>query len=80
MKDIINNTQVLNSCFDNYINNLYNNKIKERNYPIMYIYKNKKMFFILIYIPKILKVNQDISHCFAVIKQDNNNNNILFYL
>ena len=46
----------------------------------MYIYNNKKKNLMLIYSAKILRISQSISFYFVIIIQDNNNDNIRFYL
>ena len=55
-------------------------KIYEKSYPVMHTYNDEKKSFTLIYLPKILRVSQDIGSCPIAIIQDNDNDNIRFYL
>lgn len=71
---------MFNSYFVNYIKNLYTNKNYKKCCLIIHIFNNKKKNFMLMYLLKILKISQNISFCFAVISQDNNNYNIRFYI
>ena len=80
LKKILSNIQVFNSYFVNNIKDPYIEKTNEKSCLIIYIYNNKKKNFVLIYLPKILKISQSISYCFAIIIQNNNNDNIKFYL
>ncbi len=72
--------QVFNSSLVDNIKNLYTDKAYKKNRPVVHIYNNKKKNFVLIHLSKILEVNQDIGSCLADIIQDNDNNNIRFYL
>ncbi len=46
----------------------------------MHVYNDEKKNLMLMYLPKILGVRQGISFYFAAIIQDNDNDNIRFYL
>lgn len=46
----------------------------------MHNYIDEKKILMLIYLSKIPEVSQDISYCFAAMIQNNDNDNIRFYL
>lgn len=59
---------------------MYIDKPYQKSCPIIYTYNNKKNKLILIHLPKILKVSQDIDFYLVTIIKDNDNENIMFYI
>lgn len=74
-EEILSTIQVLNSSLVDNIKDLYTDKAYEKNCPVLHIYNNEKENVMLIFLPKILRVNQDTGSCFTTIIQNNNNNN-----
>lgn len=65
--EILKNTQVFNSSLVNNIKDLYIDKAYKKNRLVMHTYNNEKKNLVLMHLPKIPRVNQSISSCFAVI-------------
>lgn len=80
LEEVLNSTQVFNFCFINDIKDLYTDKANKKSHPVVHIYNDEKKNLVLIHSPKILGVSQGIGFCLTVIMQDNDNNNIKFYL
>ena len=79
-EEIQSSTKVFNSYFDNDIKDLYTDKAYEKSRLVMHTYNDKKKNLVLMHSPKISKVSQSISSCFAAIIRDNDNDIIRFYL
>lgn len=77
---IPNNTQSLNFYFVNDIKYLCTDKTYEKSCLVIHTYNDKKKNLVLKHLPKILKVSQGIDSCFIAIIQENDNNNVRFYL
>ena len=80
LEKVLNSKQVFNFYFDDDIKNPHTNKVNEKSCQVMYYYNNEKKNLVLMHLPKILKVCQNISLCFTVMIKNNDNNNIRFYL
>lgn len=59
---------------------LCNDKAYEKSCPVVYTYHNKKKNLVLMHSLKIPRVSQSIGSYLTAIIQNNNNNNITFYL
>ena len=79
-KKVLNSTQVFNSCFVDDIKDPCTNKADQKRHQIVYFYNYEKKNLVLIYSLKIQVVSQGINFCLTAIIQNNNNNNITFYL
>ena len=79
-KKVSGSIQVFNFCFIDDIKDICTNKANDKSCYIMYTYNNKKKNFVLMHLPKKLETSQSISSYFVTINENNNNNNIKFYL
>ncbi len=82
-EEVPSRTQVFNFSLIHNIKTSYTDKAYEKNRPVVHAYNDKKKNLknlVLIHLPKILKVSQDTGSCFVTIIQDDDNNNIRFYL
>lgn len=75
-KEIPNNTKSFNSCFFDDINDLYINKIRENNCPIMYIDNDDKKNIVLKHLSKIPSISQSLQDIILVYIK----NTLDFYL
>ena len=72
--------QVFDFHFVDEIKNPYIDKVYKKSRPIIHVYNDEEKNLILIHSPKILGVSQGISSYLAAIIQDDDNDNIRFYL
>lgn len=60
-------TQVFNSCFVDYIKDLYTDKANEKSCPVVHTYNNKKKKLMLMHLLKAPKISQVISFYLTAI-------------
>ena len=73
-------SQVFNFCFVDEIKDPCINKTYKKSRPVMHTYNDDEKNLMLIHSPKIPRVSQDIGSYLAAIIQDDDNDNIRFYL
>ena len=79
-EEIQSSTQVFNSHFVNDIKDPYTDKAYKKSCLVVHTYNNKKKNLVLMHLPKIPEVSQGIGSYLAAIIQNNDNDNIRFYL
>ena len=79
-EEVLSSTQVFNSSLVDNIKDPCNDKVYEKSRSLVHTYNNEKKNLVLMHSRKIPEVSQGIGSCLAIIMQDNDNNNIRFYL
>ena len=79
-KEVLSSIQIFNFNLVDNIKTLCNDKAYKKSHLVVHTYNDEKKNLVLMYSSKILEVSQGIDSCLVAIIQDNNNNNIKFYL
>ena len=79
-EEVPSNIQVFNSCFVNNIKDPCIDKADEKSRSVVHAYNDEKKNLMLMHSSKIPEVSQGIDSCLAAIIQDDDNDNIRFYL
>ncbi len=79
-EEVPSSTQVFNPRFVDDIKDSCTDKVYKKSCLVVHPYNNEKKSFALMHLPKISGVSQGISSCLTAMIQDNDNDNIKFYL
>ncbi len=79
-EEVPSSTQVFNSSLVDNIKDPCTDKAYEKSRPVVHAYNDEKKNLMLMHSPKIPGVSQGIGSYLAAIIQDDDNNNIRFYL
>ena len=79
-EEVLNNLQIFDFCFVDEIKNLCIDKAYKKCRPVMHAYNDEEKNLVLIHSPKIPGVSRGIGSYLVAIIQDNDNDNIRFYL